>query len=129
MNDRILQLPGLYEQSYGRSDMDRLHYSWNMLFIDEAEAGMSRKACVEALQAEGVKTSAFSYRLQHKCTLYKEAKWWHHAPTIPELPGSEQANATSVPVPYFTNAGARAHGSIRKGFRESVGPPQGAGLS
>ena len=102
LNDRILHLPGLYEQTYGRADMQRLHYAWNMLFIDEAEAGMSRKACVEALQAEGVHTSAFSYRLQHKCSLYKEAKWWHHAPVIPELPGSEQANATSVPLPYFT---------------------------
>lgn len=103
LNDRILQLPGLYEQSYGRSDMKRLHYAWNMLFIDEAEAGMSRGACVKALQAEGVHTSAFGYRLQHKCALYAKEKWWHHKPVIPELPGSEQANATAVPLPYFTS--------------------------
>jgi perosamine synthetase len=103
LNDRITQLPGLYEQTYGRADMKRLHYSWNMLFIDEAEAGMSRAAAVKALQAEGVQTSAMSYRLQHKCALYKEAKWWHHLPVIPELPGSEKANATSMPLPYFTS--------------------------
>ncbi|HUT90445.1 MAG TPA: DegT/DnrJ/EryC1/StrS family aminotransferase [Thermoguttaceae bacterium] len=103
LNDRILQLPGLYEQTYGRADMKRLHYSWNMLFIDEKEAGMSRAAAVKALQAEGVSTSESSYRLQHKCDLYKEAKWWHHLPVLPELPGSEQANATAMPLPYFTS--------------------------
>ena len=103
LNDRLLQLPGLYEQSYGRSDMKRLHYSWNMLFIDEAEAGMSRKAAVEALQAEGVQTSEFSYLLQHKCPIYRESQWWHHKPIIPELPGSERANATAIPLPYFTS--------------------------
>jgi dTDP-4-amino-4,6-dideoxygalactose transaminase len=102
LNDRLLQLPGLYEQTSGRKDMMRLHYSWNMLFIDEGQAGMSREACVKALQAEGVKTSVFSYRLQHKCPLYRETKWWHHTPVIPELPGSEQANATAIPLPYFT---------------------------
>lgn len=102
LNDRLLQLPGLHEQTCGRPDMKRLHYSRNMLFIDEATAGMSRAAAAKALQAEGVRTSEFSYRLQHKCDLYKEAKWWHHKPVIPELPGSEQANATAIPLPYFT---------------------------
>ena len=103
LNERLLQLPGLYEQTYGRADMKRLYYSRNMLFIDEAEAGMSRAAAVKALRAEGVHTSTFSYRLQHKCDLYQEAKWWHHLPLIPELPGSEQANATAIPLPYFTS--------------------------
>jgi dTDP-4-amino-4,6-dideoxygalactose transaminase len=103
LNDRILQLPGLYEQTSGRTDMVRLHYSRNMLFIDEAEAGMSREACVKALKAEGVHAGAYSYRLQHKCTLYEEAGWWHHKPVIPELPGCEQANATAISLPYFTS--------------------------
>jgi len=103
LNDRLLQLRGLYEQTTGRTDMKRLYYSWNMLFINPAEAGMSRDACVKALQAEGVHTSAFSYRLQHKCALYAEQQWWHHKPIIPELPASEQANATAVPLPYFTS--------------------------
>ncbi len=102
LNDRLLQLPGLYEQA-ARSDMQRLYYAWNMLFIDEKEAGMTRKACVKALRAEGVNTSEFSYRLQHKCSLYSEAKWWHHKPLIPDLPGSEQANRTALPLPYFTS--------------------------
>lgn len=64
---------------------------------------MSRDAAVKALRAEGVQASPYSYRLQHKCDLYKEAQWWHHLPEIPELAGSEQANATSISVPYFTS--------------------------
>ncbi|MCF7974275.1 MAG: DegT/DnrJ/EryC1/StrS family aminotransferase [Phycisphaerae bacterium] len=103
LNDRLLHLPGLYEQTSGRKDMKRIYYSWNMLFINEKEAGMSRNACVRALRGEGVLTSAFSYRLQHKCPLYAESGWWHHKPMIPDLPGSEQANATAIPLPYFTS--------------------------
>jgi dTDP-4-amino-4,6-dideoxygalactose transaminase len=118
LNDRILQLPGLYEQTSGRSDMTRIHYSWNMLFINEAEAGISRDACVKALQAEGVKTSAFSYRLQHKCALYADANWWRHKPIIPDLPGSEQANATAIPVPYFTSQAPELMEQYAKAFEK-----------
>ena len=103
LNDRLLQLPGLFEQTYNRPDMQRLHYSWNMLFIDEKKAGMSREAAVKALQAEGVNTSNLSYPLQHKLPLYSEAQWWHHLPVIPELPGSEKANHWALPLPYFTS--------------------------
>lgn len=102
LNDRILHLPGLYEQA-ARPDMKRIYYAWNMLFLDEAQAGMSRDACVKALQAEGVRAGGNGYPLQHKMALYSEAKWWHHAPTIPELPGSEQANRTSISLPVFTS--------------------------
>jgi hypothetical protein len=41
--------------------------------------------------------------LQHKLPLYRGAQWWHHLPTIPELPGSEKANATAIGLPYFTS--------------------------
>ncbi len=102
LNDALLQLPGLYEQTTGRTDMKRLYYSWNMLFIDEQQAGMSRAKAVEALKAEGVRASALEYTLQHKLPIYGEAQWWHHKPAIPELPGSEQANATALALPYFT---------------------------
>lgn len=103
LNDRLLQLPGLYEQSSGRKDVSRLHYSWNMLFIDEAEAGMKRDKVVEALKAEGVNASAVHYTLQHELPLYAEDEWWHHKPVIPDLPGSRQANDTCIALPYFTN--------------------------
>ena len=102
LNDVLLQLPGLYEQSSGRDDVQRLYYEWNMLFIDEQEAGVSREKVVAALRAEGVRADALSYRLQHHQPLYKQAEWWHHLPVIPDLPGSEQANATSIALPYFT---------------------------
>jgi dTDP-4-amino-4,6-dideoxygalactose transaminase len=101
LNDRIRHLPGLHEAA-ARPDMKRIYYAHNSLFIDEAQAGMSRQACVKALQAEGVRASASSYLLQHKLALYAEAKWWHHAPVIPELPGSERANRTEIALPVFT---------------------------
>ncbi len=102
LNDRLLQLPGLYEQSSGRKDVKRLYYSWNMLFIDEAQSGMNRNKVVDALKAEGVNASALHYTLQHELPLYAEDEWWHHKPVIPELPGSKQANDTSIALPYFT---------------------------
>jgi perosamine synthetase len=103
LNDRLTQLPGLYEQSSGRKDMQRLYYCWNMLFIDEKEAGMSREKCIQALRAEGVHADPIAYTLQHKLPLYSDAQWWHHLPTIPELPNSDKANATSIGLPYFTH--------------------------
>jgi dTDP-4-amino-4,6-dideoxygalactose transaminase len=103
LNDSLTQLPGLYEQK-ARPEIERLYYSCNMLFIDEAQAGMTRAACVRALQAEGVQASASSYTLQHKLPLYAEDQWWHHKPTIPNLPGSDLANRTAISLPYFTRA-------------------------
>ncbi len=101
LNDRICQLPGLYEPR-ARADVKRGYYATNALFIDEKEAGMSRAAAVKALRAEGVRASEYVYRLQHKCAIYAEAKWWHHPPVIPELPGSEQANRETIRLPLFT---------------------------
>ncbi len=106
LNDRLTQLPGLLEQTSNRSDVDRIHYSWNMMFIDEKEAGMTRAQAVKALQAEGVSTSNFGYTLQHEKPLYAEAQWWHHAPVVPskeELPGTYKANEWALPLPCFTS--------------------------
>jgi dTDP-4-amino-4,6-dideoxygalactose transaminase len=103
LNDRLLQLPGLYEQSSNRDDVDRLYYAWNMLFVDEQEAGVSRDKLADALAAEGVSVTGRHYTLQHELPLYAEEEWWHHKPVIPELPGSTQANATCLGLPYFTN--------------------------
>jgi perosamine synthetase len=103
LNDRLTQLPGLSEPRV-LPEMKRLYYSSNILFLDEAKAGISRVVLVKALQAEGVRASAHRYPLQHKFALYKEQRWWHHLPSISELPGSEQANRTAVALPYFTAA-------------------------
>ncbi|HOC73401.1 MAG TPA: aminotransferase class I/II-fold pyridoxal phosphate-dependent enzyme [Candidatus Hydrogenedentes bacterium] len=102
LNDALTQLPGLYEQTSGRKDMRRLYYAWNMLFVDEKEAGASRAALVKALAAEGVNASAHYYTLQHELAVYREPEWWHHLPVIPELPGSAAANNTGIALPYFT---------------------------
>jgi perosamine synthetase len=100
LNDRITQLPGLYEQTV-RPDVQRDYYSGNMLLIDEAEAGVSRKVVVDALKAEGVRAAAYVYRLQHQCAVYTDAQWWHHLPTIPELPGTDEVNRTAIHLPLF----------------------------
>lgn len=102
LNDRLTQLPGLYEQSSGRKDVRRLYYSWNMLFIDEKEAGVSRAKVTKALKAEGVNANPLHYQPQHELPLYHEEEWWDHKPLIPELPGTKQANDTSIALPYFT---------------------------
>lgn len=102
LNDRLLELPGLYDQKT-RREAQRLYYDANCLFIDEAKAGMSRETAVKALQAEGVQIRPFVYPLQHKLAIYREKEWWHHLPTIPELPGAEQTNATCMMLPYFTS--------------------------
>ena len=102
LNDALTQLPGLYEQSSGRKDIRRLYYAWNMLFIDEGEAGMSRAKAVEALRAEGVKAGAHFYQPQHELPLYAEEEWWHHKPIVTDLPGTRQVNNTAISLPYFT---------------------------
>ena len=64
---------------------------------------MSRTACLKALAAEGVQAGAVEYPLQHKLPLYRQSQWWHHLPVIPQLPGSDKANATAIGLPYFTS--------------------------
>jgi perosamine synthetase len=118
LNERLMQLPGLSEQTSGRTDIDRLYYCFDVVFLDEAKAGMSRKACVEALQAEGVSANPFEYPLQHKLPLYRDAQWWHHLPTIPELPGSEKANATAIGLPYFTTEAPELIEQYAKAFEK-----------
>ena len=117
LNERLIELPGLYEQRT-RPDCERLYYGSNMLFIDEKEAGMSRAGCVKALQAEGVKARVYRYPLQHKLPLYSEAQWWHHRPELPDLPGSEQANATTIALPYFTSEQPELVGQYVRAFEK-----------
>lgn len=97
LNDRICKLPGLSEP-FCRNDQQRVYYSANVLFFDEAKAGFSRKALCDALKAEGVSISSGAYPEQHKNVIYKEAQWWHHAPALQELPGTTNVNARAVNV-------------------------------
>ena len=102
INDRLLQLPGISEP-YCRPDAERVYYSVNRLHLEQAKAGFSRNAMLKALTAEGVKATPGDYTQQHKFKIYSEAKWWHHAPSIPkgDLPGCAQCNQTSFCLPLF----------------------------
>lgn len=101
LNDRLVQLPGITEP-YCRKGIDRVYYSSNVIFFDDAKAGFSQKALLKALAAEGVKASSGDYPCQHKYTVYSEAKWWHHPPQVPStLPGSEQVNSTAINLALF----------------------------
>ncbi len=100
LNDRLTQLPGISEPRV-RPDQVRAYYSASMLFLDERKAGFSRAAMLKALQAEGVRASIWEYPEQHKYKIYSEAKWWHHTPVIPELPGNAQVNKTHFFLPLI----------------------------
>ena len=101
LNDRILHLPGLSEPVC-RPDQKRVYYSTNMLFVDEAKAGMSRANIVKALQAEGVSVGIGSYPENHQYTVYKEAQWWHHQPNVPAvLKGCKEVNSRAINVALF----------------------------
>jgi dTDP-4-amino-4,6-dideoxygalactose transaminase len=102
LNDRLIQLPGLYEQQ-NRSDVDRVYYAANRFLLNEAEAGMSREACIKALNAEGVKIGAARAQFQCDAPAYHEAEWWHHMPIIADhFPGKEEVDRRGLSMPYFT---------------------------
>ena len=102
LNDRLIQLPGLYEQQ-NRSDVERIYYAANRFLFNETEAGMSREACIKALQAEGVSVGAASAQFQCDAPAYHEPQWWHHLPIIADhYPGAEEVNRRGISLPYFT---------------------------
>ena len=100
LNDRLLALPGVSEPRC-RPDQVRAYYYASMLLLDEKKAGFTRAAMLKALKAEGVRASIWDYPEQHKLTIYSEAKWWHHPPHIPELPGTAEVNRTHFFVPLM----------------------------
>jgi dTDP-4-amino-4,6-dideoxygalactose transaminase len=102
LNDRLIQLPGLYEQQ-NRSDVERVYYSANRFLFNEAEAGMSREACIKALKAEGVSVRAAGAQFQCDAPAYHEPQWWHHMPIIADrFPGAEEVDRRGISLPYFT---------------------------
>jgi dTDP-4-amino-4,6-dideoxygalactose transaminase len=102
LNDRLTQLPGLYEQQ-NRPDVERVFYLQNRFLLNEAEAGMSRAACIKALRAEGVSVGAAGAQFQCNHPAYHEAQWWHHLPVIADrFPGVEEVDRRGISLPYFT---------------------------
>ncbi|MCE5266893.1 MAG: DegT/DnrJ/EryC1/StrS family aminotransferase [Planctomycetaceae bacterium] len=101
INDRICQLPGLSEPVC-RPDQERVYYFGNTLFLDEAKAGISRTALVNALKAEGVSVSVWEYPENHKFAIYSEPQWWHHPVDVPKaLPGTDEVNRRAINVALF----------------------------
>ena len=102
LNGRLMELPGLSEPRC-RPDQTRIYYAHNQLLFDEKKAGFSKAAAVKALRAEGVAISdGRNLQEQHPMQIYSEAKWWHHAPKIPEiLPGHVQLAKTLMNVPIW----------------------------
>ena len=102
LNDRLIQLPGLYEQQ-NRPDVERVYYSANRFLFNETEAGISREACIKALKAEGVSVRAAGAQFQCDAPAYHEPQWWHHMPIIADrFPGAEEVNRRGISLPYFT---------------------------
>jgi len=129
LNDRITQLPGLSEQ-YARPDAQRVYYSKDLMFIDEAQAGMSRANAVKALQAEGVDVAEYSWTLLHTYPVFSETQWWRHMPVLPavdSIPGCDEANRKAIQVAYFTSGQPELVEQYAKAFekvwahRESIG--------
>ncbi len=101
LNDRLTQLPGLFEPRC-RKDQKRVYYNGNMLFIDTKKAGFSRDALLNSLKAEGVRATMWDYPEQHKLKIYSEAKWWHHKPNIPaSMPGNANVNGNHIFLPLY----------------------------
>lgn len=118
LNDRLRQLPGLTEPRC-RADQQRVYYSSNMVFVDFKGLGFSRNALVAALKAEGVDVGFWDYPLQHKMKIYSEAKWWHHAPAIPEnMPGGDYVNANHLMLPLFYGEAEEVNSQYVKAFEK-----------
>lgn len=102
LNDRLTQLPGLTEP-YNRSDVQRVYYSKNLMFIDEAKAGVSREKLVEALSAEGVDVLVYTWTLLHTYPIFGESKYWRHMPVLcDKVPGCDEANRKAIQLPLWT---------------------------
>ncbi len=102
LNDRITQLPGLYEQQ-NRQDVDRVYYAGNQFLLNETEAGMSRDACIEALKAEGVSCRAGGAQFLCNDPIFHEAKWWHHLPVMADkFPGAAKVEKSGIRLDFFT---------------------------
>ncbi len=118
INERLTQLTGVSEPRC-RPDQERVYYNSNQIYVDFKKLNMSRKALVEALKAEGVSAFFWDYPLQHKEHIYSEAKWWHHAPTIPaEMPGSDYVNANHIMLPLFCGEADDLNAQYIKAFEK-----------
>jgi dTDP-4-amino-4,6-dideoxygalactose transaminase len=118
LNDRLTQLPGVTEPRC-RADQQRVYYCGNLVLVDFKALGVSRAALVKALKAEGVDVSFWDYPQQHRMKIYAEAKWWHHAPAIPEkMPGGDHVNANHLMLPLLYGEASEVNEQYAKAFEK-----------
>lgn len=118
LNSRLTRLPGITEPRC-RPDQKRVYYHANMLFVDFKKLGLSRDKLLKALKAEGVNASFWDYPEQHKLKIYSEAKWWHHAPKIPEsMPGNAYVNANHIFLPCLYGEASELIDQYGKAFEK-----------
>ena len=74
---------------------------------------------IKALTAEGVSVHFWDYPEQHKLKIYSEAKWWHHAPTIPDkMSGTDYVNANHIMLPLFYGECSELNQQYAKAFQK-----------
>ena len=118
LNQELTQLEGVTEPLV-RPDQHRVYYYMNILFMNFKRLGFTRAQLIKALTAEGVSAGFWDYPEQHKYKLYSEAKWWHHAPTIPEsMPGNEHVNANHIMLPLFHGDASEVNEQYAKAFQK-----------
>ncbi len=118
LNQHLTQLEGITEP-FVRPDQQRTYYYRNILFMNFKELGFTRERLIKALAAEGVAVIFWDYPVQHKFKIYSEAKWWHHAPTIPEsMPGTDSVNANHIMLPLLYGEAGELNEQYVKAFQK-----------
>lgn len=118
LNRELTQLEGVTEPRL-RADQTRAYYYSNLLFVDFPKLGLTRDRLIKALTAEGVTVRFWDYPEQHRLKIYSEAKWWHHAPTIPDaMPGNRYVNANHLMLPLFYGEAADVNEQYVKAFQK-----------
>ena len=118
VNQHLTQLEGISEP-FVRADQARVYYYANILLMDFQMLGITREKLIKALSAEGVSVKFWDYPEQHKLKIYSEAKWWHHAPTIPEsLPGNAWFNANHIMLPLLYGEAPELNAQYVKAFQK-----------
>ncbi len=130
LNDRLMQLPGLYEQTSGRTDMKRLYYAWNMLFIDEAKAGhVARRPASRPSQAEGVQAGAGRIHAPAQAARSIGSRsGGTTCPRSPSCPAPRRPTRRPSGCPTLPRT-ARTGRPVRQGLREGLGTPKQVDVS
>jgi hypothetical protein len=66
----------------------------------------------------------WAYPEQHKLKIHSEAKWWHHAPTVPQsMPGNAYINGNHIFLPLIYGEAPDPIAAGCCGLRERLDAP------